>query len=594
MAFDLATAKPVGQSGGFDLSTATPVNETKGPNAPNVLDRDAYLAAVQKRKEDGPGFFQPGGMLQNIGGAIPSGAGDIGSTLLSPIDAAARALNGGKPISIGGYDIAGQDRRTGIENALKMIGSDTDSTSFKLTKLGVQTAGTAGVGGAVANVIGRVAPSVAAAAPSVMQAIRTGGFSTGAPVASGVGAFLQNQGVRALGGGVNGLLSTGMVTGDLRETAKGGAISALLPAGVQAAQGSGKLIGKAVPAVISNAIGGLTGAGAETFKNAYRAGKQGGTDFLDNMRGNAGMSDVVDSVKNALANMRVERGNQYRSGMVDISKDKAIIDFAPIDQAVSSLQKMGSYKGQVINKNAAGTVDEISGVVNQWKGLDPAEFHTPEGLDALKKAIGDVRDATQFGSPGRKAADTAYNAVKDEINKQAPTYAKVMKDYGQASDELTQIEKAFSVNPKASVDTSLRKLQSLMRNNANTNYGNRLELAKTLESNGAEILPGLAGQAASTWTPRGLQALGATGIAGASTMAPGTAVMLPFMSPRLMGEAAYGLGVANRLPTVVGDFARQRAPQLSNQMQSIVNKLPNSNALLPLLTTAPAIYGSQR
>jgi hypothetical protein len=162
---------------------------------------------------------------------------------------------------------------------------------------------------------------------------------------------------------------------------------------------------------------------------------------------------------------------------------------------------MGSFKGQVINKNAAGTVDEVSGLVNQWKALDPAEYHTPEGLDALKKAIGDIRDSVQFGTPGRKAADTAYNAVKAQIDFQAPTYAKVMKDYSQASDALTEVEKALSLGNKAAADTSMRKLQSLMRNNVNTNYGNRLDLAKKLEEKGADILPAVAGQAASSMTP---------------------------------------------------------------------------------------------
>jgi len=289
-----------------------------------------------------------------------------------------------------------------------------------------------------------------------------------------------------------------------------------------------------------------TGAGSETFSNAYKAGKEGGTAFLDNMRGKVDPTDVIDSAKEALNKMRLERGDQYRSGMIDIANDKSVIDFAPIDKVAKSLQTMGTFKGQVINKNAAGTVDEISQTIDQWKNLDPTEFHTPEGLDALKKSIGDIRDATQFGTPSRKAADTAYNAVKSQIELQAPTYAKVMKDYSQASQALTEIEKSLSLGNKAAADTSMRKLQSLMRNNVNTNYGNRLNLAKTLEEQGAEILPALAGQAASSCTPRGLQGLAASGVGFASFSNPATLAALPFTSPRLMGEAAYGLGSLNR------------------------------------------------
>ena len=345
----------------------------------------------------------------------------------------------------------------------------------------------------------------------------------------------------------------------------------------------------AVAGAAKNTLGLTTGVGAETLGAAYQAGKQGGTSFLDNMRGNVPMTDVLDSAKDALAKMRIERGNQYRSGMVDIAKDKTVIDFKPIDNAISSLQQMGSFKGQVINKNAAGTVDEISGLVNQWKSLNPAEYHTPEGLDALKKAIGDIRDATQFGTPGRKAADTAYNAVKAQIDMQAPTYAKVMKDYSQASEALTEIEKSLSLGNKAAADTSMRKLQSLMRNNVNTNYGNRLMLAKKLEDSGAEILPAVAGQAASSWTPRGLQGLAATGAGVSSLVKPATLAALPFASPRLMGEAAYGLGVVNR--AAGGLLGKPGGAALLGRSPT---GLLDFESLAPVMATTPVLAASQR
>lgn len=322
-----------------------------------------------------------------------------------------------------------------------------------------------------------------------------------------------------------------------------------LRAGGKTAEALGNVGGK----VAKNVLGTTTGAGSEALSQAYQAGKSGGQageSFLSNMRGNAPMTDVLDTAKANLQELRMQRGQQYRSGMVDIAKDKAVIDFKPIDNAISSLQQMGSFKGQVINKNAAGTVDEVSSLVNQWKSLDPAEYHTPEGLDALKKAIGDIRDATQFGTPGRRAADTAYNAVKTQIDMQAPTYAKVMKDYSQASETLTEIEKALSLGKKAAADTSMRKLQSLMRNNVNTNYGNRLELARALEQQGGnQIMPQLAGQALNDWTPRGIQRAGAG--TGGAIMAmtgniPGAIGTAALSSPRLAGEAAYGAGALAR------------------------------------------------
>jgi len=103
----------------------------------------------------------------------------------------------------------------------------------------------------------------------------------------------------------------------------------------------------------------------------------------------------------------------------------------------------------------------------------------------------------------------------------------------------------------------LRKLQSLMRNNVNTNYGNRVGMAKALETQGADILPAVAGQAASSFTPRGLQGLAASGAGLAAFANPATLSVLPFTSPRLMGELSYGLGAMNRgVPAVDNGILR--------------------------------------
>ena len=506
------------------------------------------------------------------------GAGSIGATLLAPKDIIGDALDG-KGLSLE----SNRQRRKDMDSALSSMGAETDSFGYGAGKLGGEILGTAGAGGALANGtrmgLAMAGKSVPAAVQPLLSAISSGGFNAG-------GAGMAT---RAAGGAISGGLSAGMVNPE--DAGMGAAIGGALPGVVKVAGEAGKLTRRAAGAVAKNTLGMTTGAGAETFGTAYRAGKDGGTSFLANMRGDVPMTDVLDGAKDALSKMRIERGNLYRSGMVDIASDKSVINFAPIDNAVNSLQKMGSFKGQVINKNAAGTVDEISGLVGQWKSLDPTEFHTPEGLDALKKAIGDIRDATQFGTPGRKAADTAYNAVKSQIDMQAPTYAKVMKDYSQASEALTEIERSLSLGNKAAADTSMRKLQSLMRNNVNTNYGNRLTLAKTLEGKGADILPAVAGQAASSFTPRGLQGLAATGAGVASFTNPATLAALPFTSPRLMGELSYGLGAMNR---GIGGAANKAGGAAAQLLSRSPRGLLDMEQFYPLLSNAPVVTFSQR
>ena len=560
----------------------------KADAAGNVDDARAFAAEIQKMRSVQP---ESPSMMQsikqgagNFGAGAVRGFGSIGQTILTasellPSRMIPRVAAGGNILP----DMkADAQARQGIDAGLQSMGAEPDSMMYKGGKLAGEIAGTAGTG----NVLALVAKGMGAA-PTVANALRTGGMATGGGQTLG-----REIATRAGAGALVGGAQTAMVNPDIRDIGVGAALGGGLPIATKVAGAAGSMLKNGAAGVTNNVLGMATGTGAESVRTAYQSGKTGATGFLDNMRGNVPATDVIDSAKSALGQMRMDRAAQYKNGMAGVSADKSVIDFAPIDKAVSAIQSMGNYKGQVINKNSAGVVDEISGLVNQWKSLNPAEYHTPEGLDALKQAISDVRDTTQFGTAARKAADTAYNAVKNEITAQAPTYAKVMKDYSAASEALSEVEKALSLGNKTSADTAMRKLQSLMRNNVNTNYGNRLGLAKTLESNGADLLAPLAGQAMSSWTPRGIQQAtnGAALLAAYPTGGASLAAM-PLTSPRMIGEAAYKLGAANRGIANAGSATANRLSQLVGRNSATPLTM---NQLAPLLATVPIMAANQR
>lgn len=558
----------------------------------------------------------------NLGGGIVRGAGSIGSTLLYPIDKITDAVKGDRDPTITGLVTGKQplsrneERRRSIDDGLKsLIDADPNSVLYQAGKLGGEIAGTAGVGNFLvgglkaAPIVAKYAPrlafggladtAIATKAPALLNAIQTGGMRAGAssaPFFSMAGA--KNMLTRATGGAITGGTTAGLV--DPEYAATGAIAGAALPPGLKIAGEVGRLVRKGVATAGKNILGASTGTGAESIDAAYQAGRRGSQAFLDNMRGKASFGDVVDDAKTALQKMRTDRSEAYRSGMVDISNDKTVIDFAPISSAMSKVSQMGSYKGQQINKNAAGTVDEIAEVVNKWRSLDPAEFHTPEGLDALKQAVGDIRDSTQFGTAARRAADSVYNSIKDQITAQAPTYSKVMKDYAQASSTLKEVEKALSLGDKASVDTSIRKLQSLLRNNAQTNYGNRLELARTLEDKGgADLMSSIAGQTMNSLTPRGMTGaiqkggavVGAVGTGGASI--PLTLAAAPFTSPRLVGEALYGIGRASGAAGSTINRIAQGSSLLSAQSPVLIEARNALYRTAPIMAI-PANQATQR
>ena len=147
MAFDLATAKPVGQSGGgFDLSTAKPV-------------ADAPKTSILDSIKQGAGNL--------VAGAV-RGAGSIGATILYPVDKIGDFMDGGglgdKVSSSSLSDLVkggaaapklsrNEQRRADMDAALKTMGADPDSTMYAVGKVGGEIAGTAGAGGVAGNAL---------------------------------------------------------------------------------------------------------------------------------------------------------------------------------------------------------------------------------------------------------------------------------------------------------------------------------------------------------------------------------------------------------------------------------------------------------
>jgi len=329
-------------------------------------------------------------------------------------------------------------------------------------------------------------------------------------------------------------------------------------------------------------LGMSTGAGTEAIGQAVKAGTTGNKSFIDQMRGNADISEPLNLMKQNLLKMVQEKNKAYKEGIVDIKNDKSLLDFNAIDKALIDAEEIVKFKGKVKDKTAATVLANIKSKVNEWKYANPDDFHTPEAFDALKQSI--YEDFGKLGIEEKTAYSVGkniYDTIKGEINKNSPEYAKLMKDYSEASELIKEIERALSLGKKASADTATRKLQSLMRNNVNTNYGQRLNLAKELETvGGNEVMPALAGQTLSSLMPRGLQGTAAIPTAYVASLASNPVVgasTLLSTSPRLVGEASYLYGkgkkyAAPALEALTGTKAQRIALLLTQ-----ANKMPRGS-----------------
>ena len=286
-------------------------------------------------------------------------------------------------------------------------------------------------------------------------------------------------------------------------------------------------------------------------RQAAQAGAEGGETarvFRENMRGGdpAKMVDMADS---ALDKMRAERTAEYQAGMKGVKADPEVLSMDPIVNAFAKTMEVGTFKGKVVNRSAGKVQQEIFDVLTEWKNANPVEYHTAEGFDALKRTIGDIRENTAPHTPSRVVADRVYNAIKAEIEAQAPQYAATMKAYSEASDRLQQLQKSFARTATAADETAVNRLLATGRNNVTANYSMKQKLLQELAKQEPTLPAAIAGQTLNSMAPRGLTAnLAGTGGLGAAAVMGNPALLMaaPAFSPRLVGEAAYGVGSAVR------------------------------------------------
>jgi len=418
---------------------------------------------------------------------------------------------------------------------------------------------------------GQVAGAVAPAAGIAKGIGMIPSFAKATPLAQNVGGAMVQGALMPEESGITGAQFYGQKAQEAPVNALLGTIPSAVTAG-----------GKALASGLRRGLGMTTGAGEEAVGQAFQAGKTGNQTFLQNLKGEVPTAEVLDQAKDALSNIRANRMAGYKEGIKttmpsqEIVAGKALptpmkrLDFAPItdklDETIQSLKVETPTTSKFkIGKEELSKVKELESIVGEWK--KDSTLHTAEGLDALKQRLDALYPESPMQRQAQRAITAVRNSVKDTIVSQDKNYAKTMKAYEESLGLEREIEKALSLGDRASADTAIRKLQSLTRNNANTSFAYRKELADALKTQGgADLMPALSGQALSSWTPRGLAGQGTAlgiGATGAMTVNPGAAALLPLTSPRTVGLGAYGMGkLAGKMPNANMTDEQKRLAQL--------------------------------
>lgn len=202
---------------------ANKVGLTAQPDAPVASEKESvnsFSLNTERVNAVGQG-------IGDIAAGAIRGAGSIGATILYPWDKARDMYYGDRKPGLTGLITGKQpisrndERRKAMDSGLEEIGANPESFLYKSGKFGGELAGTAGVGGALAKGV-KFIPGLTKALPGIEQALRTGGFRSGAA------GPVRNVATRLGAGAATGGAMSGAV--DFDNVGTGALFGAALPA----------------------------------------------------------------------------------------------------------------------------------------------------------------------------------------------------------------------------------------------------------------------------------------------------------------------------------------------------------------------------
>ena len=385
-------------AGGYVLMDDEPVAPTPPPRGGYVLLED-----------DEP--TKPRGLLQRTGDLVAGavrGAGSIGATLLAPVDMASDAI-AGKGLSLE----SNRQRRANMDAALGELGADTNSWAYKGGKLAGEVAGTAGMGGAVANVAGRglgaVAPSLLPKAQPLLSAIQSGGMT-----APGAGMLTRTAGGAITGGAtaaavnpedvVSGAVAGGVMPGAVRALgAIGSAVGRQLRPGGDSAQLARKAMDMGAPLGIADvAEGKFTKAVRSVLNDAPLTGGIGAAQNDAKQKWfNRAVGEVFDAADDKLTPQVMDAAKQKMGSEFDrIWSNNALKVDSQLLATLSKTRANASMLPKAERSRIVSMLDDLEGQVVQ-------------AADGSMVIPGEV--ANRYQSSIRKASESAQGFLKNDL-----------------------------------------------------------------------------------------------------------------------------------------------------------------------------------
>lgn len=373
----------------------------------------------------------------NAVAGLTRGAGSIGATALAPIDY-------GMDLGLGDRkqgESRNTERRRQMDEALASLGADTGSTLYGAGKIGAEIAGTAGVGGLLANGVRGVAaavPTIGRFAAPIAAGLESAGMSTG--MAPG----LANTAVRIGTGAVVGGASSGLV--DPHDAGTGALIGGSLPPALQLVGKAGDFVGRTINAGRRAFGGGQQARDAASilqagdikpaqFEEVRAALGQQGPNIVDAPRTapqilqNPGISQLGRSLRNAGDTSLLSAEQLQDAARMDALRRVAPIGTSPVDAAGD----FGThFRPQVTAADEAARLNIENAFDNARRLAQESGAAVQLPLDEMRAAQGKFLGRGTFGTGGRVA--DALRTAEDIGTEVLPGVAPVKVPIRQGED----------------------------------------------------------------------------------------------------------------------------------------------------------------
>lgn len=362
--------------------------------------------------------------------------------------------------------------------------------------------------------------------------------------------------------------------------------------------------GEGLTKATAETAGFRSGVGGEPLRKGFGAGRSKGRagkatvaseSYTQGMRyPEENIGGTVDLARNALSNFRNQASQKYLDEMAKFGRNPEPLSPDSLRQTMAEMRPANYDAMAKAPHRPADHVawQQMNDTVEHYLGeaAKNPDLLSPLALDQFKQDLYSIGSKIG-GATDRDAARIAggtYRAVRKMLTDHDPVYADIMKPYANAAQEAAELESGFSIGSTRTKpinrEAASRKLLSSMRNNVNTNFGQRaaqLERLSEFDPTG-RLVPSLAGQSVSSLYPKGirgaLEAAGATLYGGSHAMAgnplalldPTVLGVIAGASPRVAGEAAYGLGRVVGATERVGGKLAGKMGEINYQYPSLV------------------------